>query len=233
MTRGMAYDIPRRHEDTEKHGVSSWLCFSVVQKIIAYLNHSFKSKSFFMRKLFFILAVVILNSLIACNSDAGGMSATAKKNKEVNDSIMKAYEAGDFSKMGNYIAADAIDHGSYMGDVKGLDNIVVAMKGYHDQWNNRKTEVLREMADDEYVIVWSKISGIPKTDMLSMKAGQSYTMTTVDVAKFKDGKGVEHWLYMDPKEIAKLMTPTMNTFPLSDAIVTDDSAIMNPPKKGN
>jgi len=186
-----------------------------------------------MRKLFLVTSVILLNTLIACNSDSGGMSATAKKNKEVNDSIMKAYEAGDFSKMADYIAADATDHGSYIGDVKGLDNIVVAMKGYHEQWNNRKTEVLREMADDEYVILWSKVSGVPKTHMMGMKAGQSYTMTTVDVAKFKDGKAVEHWIYMDPKEIAQLMMPSMNTFPLSDAIVTDDSAIMNPPKKGN
>src|SRR6187455_1254128 len=105
-----------------------------------------------MKKLFFMLAVVILNSLIACNSDIGGMSATAKKNKEVNTAIMKAYEAGDYSKMGDYIAADATDHGSYIGNVKGLDSIVVAMKRYHDQMNNMKSEVIREMADDEYVI---------------------------------------------------------------------------------
>jgi hypothetical protein len=82
----------------------------VVQKFLTLTTH-LNQKEFFMRKLSFILAVVILNSLIACNSDAGGMSATAKKNKEVNEAITKAYEAGDFSKMGDYIAADAVDHG--------------------------------------------------------------------------------------------------------------------------
>ena len=186
-----------------------------------------------MKKLFFILAVVILNSLIACNSDAGGMSATAKKNKDVNDAITKAYEAGDFSKMGDYIAADAVDHGSYIGDVRGLDSIVIAMKIYHDQMDHTKSETIRTMADDEYVIVWSKVSGTPKTDMMGMKAGKPFTMTSVDVARFKDGKAVEHWIYMDPKDVAQMMMPSMNTFPMSDAIVTDDSAIMNPPRKGN
>jgi hypothetical protein len=39
-------------------------------------------------------------------------------------------------------------------------------------------------------------------------------------------------LYMDPKDVAQMMMPSMNTFPMSDAIVTDDSAIMNPPGKG-
>jgi len=186
-----------------------------------------------MRKLFFITALILLNVLIACNSDSGGMSATAKKNKEVNAAIMKAYEAGDYSKMGDYIAADAVDHGSYIGDVKGLDSIVAAMKIYHDQMDHTKSEVIREMADDEYVIVWSKVSGTPKTNMMGMKAGQPFTMTSVDVARFKDGKAVEHWIYMDPKDLAQMMMPSMNTFPLSDAIVTDDSAIMNLPKKGN
>jgi len=158
-----------------------------------------------MKKLFFILAVVILNILIACNSEAGGISATAKKNKEVNTAIMKAYEAGDFSKMGDYITADAVDHGGDMGDIKGLDSIVAAMKRYHDQTENVKTEVIREMADDEYVITWAKVSGTPKTDGMGMKAGQKMEMTSVDVAKFKDGKAVEHWIYMDPKDMMGVM----------------------------
>ena len=171
-----------------------------------------------MKKLFFILAVVILNSLIACNS---GMSSTEKKNKEVNSAIMKAYEAGDFSKMGDYIAADAVDHGGEKGDVSGLDNIVAAMKGYREQMGEVKFETIRELADDDYVMTWSKVTG--------------RNMTTVDISKFKDGKAVEHWLYMDPREMMQMMMPAMNnlskTFPLSDAIVTDDSAIANPPKK--
>jgi ketosteroid isomerase-like protein len=61
------------------------------------------------------------------------------------------------------------------------------------------------MADDEYVIVWSKISGTVKTDMMGMKAGQSYNMTCVDIAKFKDGKAVEHWIYMDPKDMVQMV----------------------------
>lgn len=149
-----------------------------------------------------MLAVVILNSLIACNS---GMSATAKKNKEVNDAITKAYESGDFSKMGDYIAADAVDHGGQNGDVKGLDNIVAELKMYHDQMPDMKSETLMETANDEYVMTWSKVSGTAKTDGMGMKAGQKIEMTSVDVAKFKDGKAVEHWIYMDPKDMMQMM----------------------------
>jgi predicted SnoaL-like aldol condensation-catalyzing enzyme len=30
--------------------------------------------------------------------------------------------------------------------------------------------------------------------MMGMKAGKPFTMTSVDVARFKDGKAVEHWI---------------------------------------
>jgi len=177
-----------------------------------------------MRELFLITAVILLNCLIACNSDSGGMSATAKKNKEVNTAIMKAYEAGDYSKMGDYIAADATDHGSYIGDVKGLDSIVEAMKKYHEQMNHTGTEVIKEMADDEYVIVWSKVSGTAKIDMMGMKAGQSYTMHGVDIAKFKDGKAIEHWIFMDPKDIAQMMMSSPDQMPIANPSATDAAA---------
>lgn len=172
-----------------------------------------------MKKLFFILTVVSLSCLISCSSDSGAMSATAKKNKEVNDSIMKAYEAGEFSKMSEYIAADAVDHGGEMGDVKGLDSIVALMKQYHEQMGDMKSETIREMADDDYVMTWAKASGTVKMDGMGMKAGQKVDMTSVDVTKFKDGKAVEHWIYMDPKDMMKMM-PTqmpMNNPPSTDS----------------
>jgi predicted ester cyclase len=191
---------------------------------ISYLNNSFKPKSIIMKKLFFILAVVILNSLIACNSDAGGMSDTAKKNKEVNDAITKAYESGDFSKMGDYIAVDAVDHGGSTGEIKGLDNIVADMKKYHEQMPDMKMETMRTMADDEYVMTWGKMSGTVKTDGMGMKAGQKMEMTSVDVAKFKDGKAVEHWIYMDPNEMMKMMMPSQGGMPMSNPTATDAAA---------
>mgnify|MGYP001050113149 CR=1 FL=1 len=134
---------------------------------------------------------------LACNSGGGGMSATAKKNKEVNDAIMKAYEAGDFSKMGDYIAADAVDHGGEKGDVKGLENIVSEMKRYREMMPDMKSTVIKEMVDDEYVFYWASVSGTMQ--------GKAMTMTSLDVTKFKDGKAIEHWVFMDPKEMMAMM----------------------------
>jgi predicted ester cyclase len=152
-----------------------------------------------MKKILFFLSIALSIAFISCNNKSESLSATARKNKEVNNAIMKAYEAGDFSKMGDYIAANAIDHGSEKGDVKGIDSIVADMKRYRAMMPDMKSTMSRSLADDEYVFTWSKISGAMN--------GKSITMSSVDVSKFKDGKAVEHWIYMDQKDIMNMMPP--------------------------
>ena len=149
-----------------------------------------------MRNLSFLFAIGIAGLLTACNS-GGGQSATTKKNLEVNDAISKAYEAGDFSKMGDYIAADAVDHGGETGDVKGLDSIVAEMKRYRAMMPDMKSSNTLSMGNDDYVFTRATVTGTMN--------GKQVTMTSMDVSRFKDGKAIEHWVYMDPKEMMAMM----------------------------
>ncbi len=164
-----------------------------------FLPFRLNQKNIKMKKLSILLIVVACGVFISCNDESGGMSATAKKNMEVNEAITKAYESGDFSKMGDYIAADAIDHAGEQGDIVGLENIVAEMKKWQEMMPDMKGTTVKTMADDEYVITWSKSSGTMN--------GKQMEMTGVDIAKFKDGKAVEHWMYMDPKDMMNMMPP--------------------------
>ncbi|MBK8610081.1 MAG: ester cyclase [Chitinophagaceae bacterium] len=150
-----------------------------------------------MRNLLFLLLFAAGSICVSCNS--GGMSATAKKNMEINDAIVKGYGSGNFDKMGDYIAADGIDHGGEHGDLVGLDSIVANMKRYQAMMPDMKSTTTKVFADDEYVFTWSTSEGT--------MGGQKIKMTGVDVTKFKDGKAVEHWVYMDPNDMAKMMPP--------------------------
>ena len=178
-----------------------------------------------MRKLIFCSAILFPCVFTSCNSGSGGLSATAKKNLEVNTAIMKAYEAGDFSKVSDYIAADAIDHAGENGDINGLENIIKEMRRYRDMMTDSKTEVKREMADDEYVMTWGKFSGTLKTDGMGKKAGEKIEMTSVDVSRFKDGKAVEHWSFADPNEMMKMMMGNTTQMPTHG-----DTNTVRPPK---
>lgn len=135
----------------------------------------------------------------------GGMSDAAKKNLDAMHGVSKTFETKDFSKLGDYIAEDAVDHAGENGDVVGLANIKAEFEKMTANWDNMKSEVIKEFADDEYVISWMRFTGTTKIDQMGMKAGQSYDSKAIEVSKFKDGKAVEHWTYMEPAEMMKMM----------------------------
>lgn len=159
-----------------------------------------------MKKYLFTLvagATLLFSSCTAKNE--GGMSAAAKKNLEANQAITKCFETGDFSKLGDYIAEDAVDHAGQQGDVNGLANIKTEMEKMISGMSDMKSEIIKELADDEYVMSWMKVSGTLKTDMMGMKAGDKIDGRSIELSRFKDGKVVEHWTFMEPSEFMKMM----------------------------
>lgn len=161
-----------------------------------------------MKKLLFILSAGFFGLLIACNGkNEGGMSAAATKNLEAMRGITKCFDTKDFSKLGDYIAEDAVDHAGEQGDIKGLANMKAEFEKMVQAWDGAPTVVIKELADDEYVMSWLRFTGTMKMDQMGMKAGDKYDMTALEVSKFKDGKAVEHWTFMQPSDMMKMMPP--------------------------
>ena len=160
-----------------------------------------------MKKLPFILITGCLFFIVSCSSkkEDGGMSATTKKNLEASHGITKCFDSKDFSKLGDFIAEDCIDHSGENGEIKGLANMKTEYAKMLDGFENSKTEIIKELADDEYVMTWQRYSGTLKTDNMGMKAGDKYVTSAIEVSKFKDGKAVEHWTMMEPAEVMKMM----------------------------
>jgi predicted SnoaL-like aldol condensation-catalyzing enzyme len=67
----------------------------------------------------------------------------------------------------------------------------------------RSPEIIKELADDEYVFSWLRFTGTT-SGIMGMPAGP-YNMTSIEVVRFKDGKAVEHWGFMEPREMMKMM----------------------------
>jgi predicted SnoaL-like aldol condensation-catalyzing enzyme len=168
-----------------------------------------------MKKLLFAFLAFAVFTVISCSDDkAGGMSDRAKKNQETNQAILKMFETGDFSKVGDYIAADAIDHSGPQGEVKGLDSIKAMFQYFSSTMSDTKVEVIKELADDDYVMSWVKQSWTAKMDdpMMGMKAGDKGTMQGVEVTKYNaDGKVTEHWGFVSMADMMKMMPqPSMD-----------------------
>ena len=162
-----------------------------------------------MKKLLFVISAGFFCFLTSCSDkkETGGMSDAAKKNLDAVHGVNKAFDTKDFSKLGDYIAEDCIDHAGEHGDIKGLANMKAEFEKMVAGQENAKTEVIKELADDEYAMVWQRYTGTLKTDQMGKKAGDTYDMTAVEVIKFKDGKATEHWSFMQPSDMMKMMPP--------------------------
>ena len=168
-----------------------------------------------MRKILFLPTIGLLCFCIGCNNQkTGGTSAQAQKNLDANHAISKMFETGDFSKLGDYIADDAVDHAGMNGDIKGLNNIKDTLISYSKMASNMKNEVVKELADDDYVMSWMKESGTMNMDGMGMKAGDKYSWDIVEVSKFKNGKATDHWSFMSMNDMMKSMQSMMQGMPM-------------------
>jgi ketosteroid isomerase-like protein len=153
---------------------------------------------------------------ISCsNKSDSGLSPAAQKNLDAQHGVSKAVETKDFSKLGDYIADDAVDHGGDSGDVKGLANIRAELEKSTAGSENDKMETIKELADDDYVMAWFRATGNYKMAEMGHKAGEKYDVKILELTKFKDGKGIEHWIFMEPGDVMKMMGMQQPKMPMA------------------
>ncbi len=160
-----------------------------------------------MKKILFAMTVVAACFLISCSS-GGGTSKKAKKNIDAVKEITKMFETKDFSKFGDYVAADAVDHAGPMGDIKGMDNIKTQLEKWAGMAKDNHTEYKLELANDDWSMVRTIQTSTATVDdpSMGMKAGQTTTMDMIEVCAYnKDGKITEHWSFMNVSDMMKMM----------------------------
>ena len=155
-----------------------------------------------MKQIFFA-AIAGFLCITSCNDATSNKGSDAKqKNIAASDAISKAFETGDVSKIDSFVSVDFIDH-TDQGDKKGRDSLKAMVKFVHDNFTDTKQEKVKELADDEYVFSWMHYTGT-SNGVMGMPKGP-YSMNTVEVAKFKDGKAIEHWAFVNMMEMMKMM----------------------------
>jgi predicted ester cyclase len=159
-----------------------------------------------MRKYLAFIAMLTMIGFIGCTGKPeGGLSATAQKNLDASRAIGKCFDTRDFSKVGDYIATDCIDHSGPNGEIKGLDSMKAAFDKDMESVSTMKSDPIKELADDDYVMAWYRFTGTWKNNEMGHKAGDPFEMKSMEVSRFKDGKVVEHWAMMEPGEVMKMM----------------------------
>ena len=137
------------------------------------------------------------------------MSDKAKKNLETSQAVVTMFESSDWSKVGDYIATDAVDHAG-MKDVVGLDSIKASFAQMAGSMSDMKNETVKELADNDYAFQWLKESWTVKTAEMGMPVGSRQTVNAIEVSKFNaDGKISEHWSFVSNSDMMKMMQPSM------------------------
>jgi predicted SnoaL-like aldol condensation-catalyzing enzyme len=169
-----------------------------------------------MKKIFFAAFAALLCICTSCNDTAttDTKGSAREKNLAASEIISNAFKTGDVSKIDSAVADDFIDH-TDRGDVKGRDTLKAMIKHIHETMKDMKMEKVREMADDDYVFSWMRYTGT-SDGSLGMPAGP-YDMSAIEVSKYKDGKAVEHWSFMNMQDLMKMMpAPDMPDMDIKD-----------------
>jgi predicted SnoaL-like aldol condensation-catalyzing enzyme len=167
-----------------------------------------------MKKILFVASAGLFCLFTSCNSSTTPAATAetkdnskAQKNLDASHAVNKAFETGDVGPVDSVIADDFVDH-TDKGDVKGKDSLKAMIVMSHKDSKNMKMEVVKELADDDYVFALMHFSGTSDGTMMPTKG--PYDMHSMEVIKFRDGKATEHWEYMNPADMMKMMPPAAN-----------------------
>ena len=164
-----------------------------------------------MKKILFLIVGGLPFLFSACNDSTESSTASAppksgsaaEKNLAASRIVNKAFETGDASMIDSAVASDFVDH-TDRGDMN-RDSLKMMVATVHQKFPDMKMEILKELADEDYVFTHVRYTGTSDGSMEIPKG--PYDLHVVHVVKFKDGKGVEHWEYMEPREMMKMMPP--------------------------
>ncbi len=175
-----------------------------------------------MKKCSFLAISIICCFFISCkNETVDPAVAAAAKNKANTLKVFKAIETGDVSVLDSLMAKDAIDHSGPNGPIVGLDSIKAYLADVHNQFDGLKMSMVADATDGDYEFTLARMEGVCKTGSMGMPAGTKCNMLSVDVVKLKDGKMTDHWSYMDPNDMMKMMGGTPPPPPPVDAKKAD------------
>ena len=166
-----------------------------------------------MKKILSLFAITSLIILVSCGSDKTEKTASdsmssdkkdnsmAEKNLAAMHAVNNAFETGNTGALDSVIADNFVDH-TDRGDKKGLDSLRAMITWMRADSKDMKAEIKKELADDDYAMAWMRFTGTSAGGM--GKAGP-YEMNSVEVVKFKNGKAVEHWAFVDMQDMMKMM----------------------------
>ncbi len=155
------------------------------------------------RNYLLILLVPFLGLLTSCQND----------NRQNNDNRREAFiqvnkilDGGNVDSLGNYIKEDAVDHQAEAMGVsqQGLAGIKELFTRLHTVFPDMKTTIHSMAFSGDTMFAWVSSTGTLAQPFMGMPAGQTQTVSSVDVIRFDGDMMAEHWGFTDISEMQKM-----------------------------
>ena len=148
-----------------------------------------------------LLSVLLIGGMMSCGSPAAKENNDAiAKNKAAMLKVQEAFSTGNLEGLENYVAENMIEHSpDPMIKTTGLQGLKDAITTYRSGFPDMKVTSITMVAEGDLVIGHINMKG---TNTGAMGEGMPATGKTmdvngVDIVRFENGKGVEHWGYWE------------------------------------
>jgi steroid delta-isomerase-like uncharacterized protein len=142
-----------------------------------------------------VASVLLLSSCQKPDPEA----ATRAKNKAAMQAINDAFASGNVDALDKYIAADYVEHSpDPMMKGTGLAALKSMASMMHTMYPDMKSTIDFMIAEGDLVTAHFTMTGTNSGSVEGMPAtNKTINVEGVDIARFKEGVGVEHWGYFD------------------------------------
>jgi len=79
----------------------------------------------------------------------------------------------------------------------------------HNHVKDLKVEILNDVASGDYVYTWTKMTGTSLDSTMGFPPNQPFSVRGVDIVKFRDGKAIEHWGFIDQQDLMAIRAQQM------------------------
>lgn len=170
-----------------------------------------------------LLLLMMGLTFVAC-SEKDPMAETEAKNLAAFKSFDEAMQKNDMASLDKYVDAGYVAHQMMPGQKPGLEGLKESFAMMKASFPDTKWTYTNTWAEGDYVIGHFQMSGTMTGPMGPMPASnKKYDVSGVDVIKYKDGKAIEHWMYMEDRKMMEQMgwLPSMGDGPKSDSVAIE------------
>lgn len=173
-----------------------------------------------------LITMAIAAAFSACTGNKNTKNDEASKNealmREFSDEVMNKHNV---AMIDSFVAPDYVEHCADPGYNPDRSGLKKSWEDFFKAYPDMREKINFMIADSNYVTVQFTMTGTNTGAVAGIPAtGKKVSVDGVDIVRYKDGKAVEHWGYMDEMKM-------MQQLGMMPAMGTNDSAKADSSKK--